>query len=391
MEYPKLYKISTTAATLVWWMEQNGPQYRMHSGQLGGKIVTTTWTIAKSKNVGASNETTPEAQATAEINSAYALKKKKGYRDTVEQAVTSDRFQCMLADKYKDRHHKLFDADGHALKPLWVQPKLDGIRCIARADGLRSREGNPITAVPHIEEMLRPVFERRPELILDGELYNHELHDDFNSIVSLVKKTKSTPEDLELSRGMIQYWVYDAVTEDPAATFSQRFMVDVSDLSTPYGMGMVTFPGTTDAHFVMVPTFQAQTREEVDALYESFLTEGYEGAMIRTDAPYAQKRSQSLLKRKELMDAEFKILGFREGDGNASGMAKIADMEIVLEDGAVDSFKADICGTREECREYLRRRDEAVGKLATIEFQNYTPDGVPRFPKLKTAHFTPRW
>lgn len=376
MEYPSLYKRTATGATQVWWMEQDGPRYRTHSGQHGGAITTTAWTTAKPKNVGRSNETSAEQQASAEVASAYELKRKKGYRDTPDEAQTSDRFQCMLADKYVDREAKLFDAAGNVRgSALWVQPKLDGIRCIARASGLWSRTGNRITAVPHIEEALRPIFAGRPDLILDGELYNHELKADFNAIVSLVKKIKPTAEDLELSRSMIQYWVYDGVVEDPYATFSQRFVSDIC--------------GYTD-RFVEVPTFMAMSRVEVDGLYESFLEEGYEGAMVRVNAPYEQKRSQTLLKRKEKMDAEFEVLRFEEGDGNAAGMAKVAYLRIFI-NGVADEFKADIVGTREELRAWFAARDSFVGKQATVEFQNYTPAGKPRFGKLKVIHHTERW
>ena len=373
--YAPLYKRTATGAIQTWWMEQEGAKYRTHSGQDGGAITVTAWTAAKPKNVGRSNETTGQQQASAEVDSAYDLKRKKGYRETVDAAETSTRFQCMLADKYIDRQAKLYINSHVRGLPLWVQPKLDGIRCIANEHGLWSRAGARITAVPHIEEKLAPIFARFPELILDGELYNHTLKADFNSIVSLVKKTKSTPEDLLLSAELIQYWVYDCLPSNHGARFSQRLQY-IGDLHT--------------GAFVAVPSFMATTEAEVDALYESFLAEGYEGAMVRVDAPYEQKRSQTLLKRKEKMDAEFEVIRFEEGQGNAAGMAKIAYCKILI-NGVMDEFKADIVGTREQLRQWFEMRDTVVGKQATIEFQNYTPGGKPRFGKLKIMHHTERW
>lgn len=388
-----LFKETTTGAIQQWWIEQDGGQYRMHSGQVEGKTVVSAWTVAKPKNVGRSNESSGADQASAEIASAYELKRKKGYCTSIDAARASERFQCMLAEPYNQkpketdasyqrRMAKIFDETGNSkIGPIYMQPKLDGIRCIANANGLWSREGNPILSVPHVFDVLKPLFAHRPELIVDGELYNHDFKYDFNKIVSLVKKLKPDAEDLELSRELVQYWTYDCVTEDLSHTFSQRFIHDFCAYGDDYFHGIVQ----------KVPTFEGLHRLDLDPLYEMFLEQGYEGGMYRWNVPYEYKRTYSLLKRKEKMDAEFVVVSFEEGDGNAAGMAKVAHLEITLADGTTDTFKADICGTREECREYLIRRDEAVGKLATIEFQNYTPDGIPRFPKLKTAHFTPRW
>lgn len=380
-KYPPLYKRTATGAIQMWWMEQDGPRYRTHSGQMNGQVVVTEWTTAKPKNVGRANATSAAQQASAEVESAYTLKRKKGYRDTPDAAETSDRFQCMLAEHWKQkpkesdasyarRMAKLFDGNGNALNQLYMQPKLDGIRCIATKAGLFSREGNPLVAAPHVFEALQPFFDRYPNFILDGELYNHELKDDFNTIVSIVKKLKPTTEDLERSREMAQYWIYDGLIDDRGACFGQRFVEEIA-------------PRIYEAPcLVIVPTYPVATKEDIDGMYESFLEEGYEGGMVRQDTHYENKRTYALLKRKEMMDAEFTLLRLEEGDGNAAGMAKRAYLE--LEDGG--EVKADVCGTREELRALYRRRDEMVGKKTTIHFQNRTPDGSLRFPKLKVGH-----
>jgi DNA ligase-1 len=393
--YAPLYKETSTGAIQKWWMEQDGAKYRSHSGQIEGKITTSAWTDAKPKNVGRSNATTGEQQASSEVDSEYELKRKKGYRDSPQSAKESERFQCMLAEHYNQkakeadasyakRMAKIFAADGQVLgDALYVQPKLDGIRCIANKNGLWSREGNPILAVPHIFEMISPIFKSRPDVILDGELYNHELKYDFNKIVSLVKKQKPSADDLLLSSAMVQYWVYDCLIENRQANFFERYDQLIR-------MQHVVVDNHIRDAFVRVLTYPAFFREDVDAFYDVFLEEGYEGGMVRKNVPYENKRTYSLLKRKEKLDAEFKIISFEEGVGNAAGMAKIAHMEIVI-GGKKDTFKADVCGTREECRLYLEHATKYEGKQATIEFQNYTPDGKPRFPKLKVAHLTKRW
>lgn len=370
--YPTLYKRTATRAVQVWWMEQNGAGYRAHSGQYAGRVTASAWTYAVRKNVGRANETSAEAQATAEVEAAYVLKGKKGYLPTMEAAVTSDRFQCMLAEKYEDRLEGIdFSTE------VWAQPKLDGIRCIANAEGLWSRAGNRIVAVPHIEEALRPLFLAYPDLILDGELYNHELKNDFNTIVSLVKKLKPTAEDLERSAEMVQYWIYDAPS---TSSFSQRYWRGV--------VASIELPECAN----WVETIKVQSLQGGDAVYLMHIEDGFEGTMYRVGVgPYENKRSKCLLKRKERMDEEFEVLQIEEGVGNAAGMAKIAHLRIVLPTGEESSFKADICGTREECTRLLRSRDNLIGASATVEFQSYTPDGIPRFPKLKIVHLGDKW
>ena len=377
--HTKLYKKTTNNLIQVWWMERMGGEYRTFSGKEGGKIVMSEWTHVLQKNVGRSNVTSLEQQAEAEVISAYTLKRKKGYADTPNAAQESDRFQCMLADKYPDRRHKLFDENGLALDLLYAQPKLDGIRCIANRDGLWSRTGHPLVAVPHIWEALTHLFEARPMLVLDGELYNHEYKHDFNIIVSAVKKLKPTSEDLRFSRQMVEYWVYDCITEAVSDHFKTRFLEDFSCYS---------FADMSAEGFIIpVETWEIPTEAEGDDLYLKCLADGFEGMMVRVDAAYEQKRSQKLLKRKEKLDEEFEILSIEQGVGNCAGMAKIAHVR--LPNGG--SAKADIVGTREQLREVLANKNNIIGKQATIEFQNWTPDGSLRFPKLKVVHNTPRW
>lgn len=380
-----LYKRTSTGATQTWWMELDGARHRVLSGQLKGAITASAWTVCKGKNIGRSNETSPEQQAALEVEAAYTLKRKKGYYDSIEEAQGSTKFKPMLADKYVDRKDKLFDKFGKVLqydpqrehKPgLYVQPKLDGIRCITTREGMFSREGNPIISAPHIMAALKPIFEQRPELIFDGELYNHDLKDDFNEIVSLVKKQKPTKEDLQKSKEMVQYWIYDGLIEDRHERFYVRYVNDIVPLIDELGQSItwVYYNYATDVR-------------GIDSFYDFFLKDGYEGMMIRLDLPYEQKRSKNLLKRKEFMDAEFEILRIEEGVGNGAGLAKRAFVR--LENGG--ECKVDVVGTRELLRATLAKKDSLVGKMATIEFQNYTPDGSLRFPKLKVIHHTERW
>ena len=78
---------------------------------------------------------------------------------------------------------------------LFIQPKLDGVRCFITATGAYSRNNKQFHNCKHILTELKPLFVDNPNLILDGELYNHRFKNNFNKIISLVRKQKPTQQD----------------------------------------------------------------------------------------------------------------------------------------------------------------------------------------------------
>lgn len=363
--YPTLYKRTSTGKVQIWFMEVDGDRYRSTSGQQDGKKTTTEWTVAKPKNVGKVNATTGEQQAVAEVEAEYEKKLARDYHRTPDAVDTQMRFKPMLATKWNDRKDKV-------VGQVHIQPKLDGIRCIAKADGLWTREGKPIYGAPHIHEQLQPIFSRYPDIIIDGELYNHDLKDDFNQIVSAVKKQKPTEEDLAVSREKLQYWVYDLPSHD--GTFGDRNKI----LQNVIDIGLFE----ADNNIVIVQTVEVH-KEDVDKTASIYIEAGFEGAMIRLPGKYENKRSNTLIKWKEFQDEEFPIVDIQEGEGNRTGMA--ARVVLSLPDGR--TFSAGMIGNVEYCKQLLAEKDEHIGKAGTVVFQNYTPDGVPRFPKFKGVRF----
>lgn len=357
--FPTLYKRTSAGKVQVWFAEVDGDRYRTTSGQQDGKKTTTEWTVAKAKNEGRANATSAEQQAVAEVEAEYAKKLARDYHRQLETVDQAMRFKPMLAAKWADLAAKITQTHVH------MQPKLDGMRCIATATGLWSREGKPIYGAPHVFEALKPLFEKDASLILDGELYNHELKDDFNKIVSCAKKQKPSAADLEVSRQNLQYWVYDLASYN--GHFADRFEQLQAIVS-----------GTE--HVVVTDTIVVAT-DLVDKHASEWIEAGYEGAMVRLEGPYENKRSKRLIKWKEMQDEEFRIVDIQEGDGNRAGMAA----RVILELNAGRTFAAGLIGNVEYCKQLLADKDKYIGKKGTVVFQNYTPDGVPRFPKFKTV------
>lgn len=348
IQFPPLYKRTSTGATQVWYQELEGRCYRTITGQLNGEKTVTGWVVAEGTNIGRSNERTPEQQAVFEVKANYTKKLEQGgYHESIEDIDHQKFFKPMLAHKFEE-----WAGD------CYSQPKLDGMRCIATAEGLFSRNGKPIVSVPHIVEALAPLFEEDPDLIFDGELYNHDLRDDFNRIMSLVKKSKPCEE----ARDVVQYHIYDVASSDRAFSDRLHYLRRLTSLQHPA--------------IRIVETWLVQKSESLDRLFSEYLSAGYEGQMVRIDAPYEQKRSKNLLKRKEFQDGEFTLIGLEEGLGNWAGYAKRAIFR--LKDGR--EFGAGIRGSQDFCKALLAERQSHIGKPATIRFFNYTPDGIPRFP-----------
>ncbi len=377
-----IYKRDSKGNVRVWRMELDGNRYRTIAGLQDGAQTTSEWTVVEGKNVGRSNETSPEEQARSEVESHYEKKLKVDYHRNLDNVDVAKIYKPMLAKKWEDRMAKI----DYAKDGVTFQPKLDGIRCIANKDGLWSRTGKPIVAVPHIWEAIGPLFDQDPELVLDGELYNHDLRDDFNAIVSMVRKAKPSPVELTKAADMVQYHVYDIPSH--SGTFKERHSALIElFLDNDLGGNHSGVPGPNNESIQLVDTLTCNDEGTVDHRYAQYMQMGFEGGIIRLDGPYEQKRSANLLKRKDFMDDEFEIVAIEEGKGNWSGYAKVLIFR--NPDGSLN--KASIQGSRDYCLHVLNNSLSYIGKQATVQYFNITPDGAPRFPVAKVLHEDKRW
>ncbi|MAH46844.1 hypothetical protein CMI37_13525, partial [Candidatus Pacearchaeota archaeon] len=367
-----------------WEIEVVGNKFRSISGQADGKVHINLWTICEGKNVGKKNATTGEEQALKEAEAKHKKKLEGGYHLNLKNISKKRFYEPMLAQDFKNKNRQkevtknLADQlDGEA---IFSQPKLDGIRCIAMREGLFTRTGKEITAVPHIHEALEPFFKKYPNAVLDGELYNHAYKDDFNKIIHLVRKQNLTDEHLADSREMIQYHIYDAPVIGKDNPFRKGGCYTEKDyFSDRTSILDAQFPNLgldKEDCLVIVETTHVHGREQLDRCYEDYIEAGYEGQMVRLDGPYENKRSPRLLKRKEFVDEEYKILGYEEGEGNRAGTIK--HFKFKNKDGR--EFNSNVKGSFSYLTKLLEIADTLIGKDATIKYFNLTPDGVPRFP-----------
>lgn len=353
-QLPTLYSRTSKGAVQVWTITTDGPSFFTEEGQLNGKMTKSSPTVCLPKNPGKKNETTAEAQARKEAAAKWQKKIDKGYHTDIANIDKVTFFEPMLAKDYEDYKDKI-------KFPIFSQPKLDGMRCIAKADGLWSRNGKPIKGVPHIIEALKGVFMLWPDMVLDGELYCDKLSNDFNKIISFVRKEDPSPEELVESEKFIQYWIYDIGSS--TEKFSKRTSI-IKSLTA------------RNSSLVCVPTYVVPDKEVLTAMFEMYIQQGFEGQILRVDEKYENKRSQFLLKHKEFKDGEYEIIEVGEGVGNKAGMAGF--MVLKLDD--TRTFRSNIKGSFEFMQELLKKKAELVGKKVTVKYFNLTPDGVPRFP-----------
>ena len=271
-------------------------------------------------------------------------------------------FKVMLAHPVGKKE---FDKDS------FIQPKLDGVRCYITYHGAFSRNHKRFMNVQHITDELRPLFNKYPHVVLDGELYNHDYKDNFNKIISLVRK--QSPSDAEREEAkVIQFHNYDMfIPEKEFLSFKYR-NENIEILHKEFKL----------QYCKTVETYEVQNDVTARLMYYQFTNkQGYEGAILRNNKAYEQKRSYNLQKYKEFHDTEATIIGWVEGQGKRTGtigkfLARDADG---IEFGMPVMDKMPVLTKMYDIAEWY------IGKTATFTYFQRTPSGSYRHPLFKSV------
>ena len=361
-----LYKMDSKGKirvlTVSYGSDERGSFYEQEHGLLDGKLQTSRTYVA-GKNAGKANATTDEEQAEKEAESKRAKKRDRG---GYSESIPEDKPMMPMLALTHDKH-------GHKIKyPAYVQPKLDGIRCFVHVDGesvtLKSRTGKEFTSLDHIADAVRELVSFMGKsvgsFILDGELYNHQFKEDFQGLVSAIKRDKPSE-----NTHLVQFHCYDYVAED------RDFKDRIDEL---YHMAWWLSEVTT---IQIVPTFPVENLDEVVEQNSLWLEDGYEGSMIRNSKGGYQpnRRSPDLQKYKSFMDAEFEIVGAVENKGKMEGQCTFT---CVTEDGT--EFGCKPMGDESQREQYWIdfQAGKLTGKMLTVKFFEWTTseNPVPRFP-----------
>ena len=256
---------------------------------------------------------------------------------------------------------------------VYMQPKLDGVRCLIQLNDkgevhAYSRTGKPWLNIAHILEDLEYFFEIHPDVILDGELYNHDLRDDFEKIISLVRKQKPTDQQRLEASELVQFHCYDYVETVMNESYSYRKdQLCTSDMYSE----CVKFVPTT-----LVVEDQAQIQHQLN------LDEGYEGSILRLDGPYQCKRSYNLQKFKDFHDDEATIIGYVDGKGKREGT--LGKFLMQDDDGVEFGCPPGKGYNYKMLANMLTNIHNYIGKRATFTYFERTKAGSYRHPLFKT-------
>jgi len=252
----------------------------------------------------------------------------------------------------------------------FIQPKLDGVRCYITKDGAFSRNHKQFHNVKHILTELKPFFNDNPHIVLDGELYNHRFRDNFNKIISLVRKQKPSQADKFEAASHLQFHCYDLydskVAEKP---FIDRTL-NIIKFKSIYSWRSIQ---TVDTKVIF-------SQNDLNKFHKINKQNKYEGSIVRNNKPYDQRRSNNLQKVKDWSDTEITITGYIEGNGKfKNGLGKFlgTDSDNRIVEVPWPSL------TIVDRKNIWRKRKALIGKELTFEYFERTPGGAYRFPRAK--------
>lgn len=335
------------------------------------------------------------------VEGSPGLKGKANARNTITQSLILARSQWqkkiddgysidVLATKTKaDRYyamaaHKFDDNLKYVIYPCYSQPKLDGVRCIMKLEDGEvikySRDQNIWMGYDEFDSILKPAFDKYPNLHIDGELYKHGKK--LQEITGVARKRTSSSKKFELNYHMFDCFIGTAEGLKQSTDERAEILDDVMRIIN-------TNKSSVAKRLVEVPTSVATHRVQLDKLYQEYISEGYEGQMVRSimgtyDASKDREiRSRSILKRKKRFDSEFPLTDVLEG---TKGRAKGAFIG-VFQNKQGKTFKASpkdmtMLEMKELFKCVIADLPSYIGREATIEYEDLSKDNVPLRPKF---------
>lgn len=358
MEFPILYHKAKGGDLRQWRVWTDGAWILTEYGQVGGQLQIAK-KRAEAKNVGRSNVTTPAEQAVMEAGSLHKHKLERKYSLTKTEAQ-EELSLPMLAHKFAEKAAKV-------IYPAHVQPKLDGVRCIASRDSsgninLMSRQGKAYT-VPHIQDQLAKWLPR--DMTLDGEIYVHGAT--CQTITSLVKSSDPKGKSYKPKSAILEYHVYDMPVfegDDSLSWFERE--------------GNLRRNLEISRSVLLIESDRVRAENEVWNAHGRYIQEGFEGAILRLYSGLYLwgYRSSELLKVKEFQDDEFKVVGAEQGVGKMAGCVIFTCRNNLTS----DTFQCTMKVPMAVRKAMWEKRSQYIGHMLTVRFFDRTEDKIPRFP-----------
>ena len=395
MEFPKLIldiksrrKSSSNNSKKVWQIktkidpELNKITLITESGELGGHLKSNQKILSNIKLSSKKGITSLEKYAEEQAKKLFNNKKREGYieynnnnnnnneneinnvetpkkieeenENSINKKITIRTYYPMLAHRYNEKK-------GDIKFPCFVQPKLDGVRCVVVGNKLYSRNGNRFPVLPHIENELK--LYNKNNLILDGELFTDDIN--FEKIVGLVKKYKKSEED-EKNSLKIYLNVFDYI--DSKLPFNKR-LINLNQF----------FEKNKNMKYIkQVKTEECPQEKNIEEFLEKYTKEKYEGLIIRNKSGLYEENTRSvhLQKLKKFIDEEFEIIDYTTPDQGK----EVGCVIWICRTKEGKQFSVRPSGNYQERKKLYREAKKYIGKMLTVRYQELTNGHVPRFP-----------
>lgn len=271
----------------------------------------------------------------------------------------------MLAHRFKEHRKKL-------QYPLFVQPKLNGVRMLHRNGLSQSRyeeEWNP-PVLAHISDQLRHISR---DIIFDGELYVHGWSLQQINSACAVKRIQPTDKTRQL-----EYHIFDCIVPDQLnMPFVERTALLQSLLfnSPQHNLRFV------ETHLIL-------TELDAEVRYAQFRASFYEGMMYRhRDAPYGfaeqcgnkENRWTTLIKRKDFLEDDFVCVDWTPGRDGFEGLVGA----LVFEMPNGQRFNAGSGLDLQQRQEFILR--SPVGLRCRVKYEMLSDTGVPLKPIIEAV------
>ena len=366
--FAKLYGLPSNGKKIKEWSihvyEEGDSAFikRIH-GYTDCKMQESIKNISKGKNIGKKNETTPLQQATNEAQSLWKKQIDSGYLENVDNLKSCENILPMLAHDFHKREKDI-------IFPCYAQPKLDGVRLLAKVSSpteisFISRTGKEITNLNHIDLELKIIINKIPEqsfpFYIDGELFTFDIP--FEEISGLFRKI-----DRDEKINKLDFHIFD-IFKDNVTIFKNRLL-------SMHQFKLIIDKSKLIKSLVMVDTIECISKENVCEIHGKYMQNQYEGLILRnTLGVYKSNyRSKDLQKYKEFFDDEFEIIGAQSGVGLEQDCAIFT-----CKNKNDQEFAVRPRGTRELRKEYLKNINNLIGKQLTVRYQNLSESGIVRF------------
>ena len=291
-------------------------------------------------------------------------------------------FDVALANSYDEKMAKKVD-----FNDTWfVSRKLDGCRCICIINEYGeptyfSRAGNEFLTLKNLDAEIISLGLKN--MVIDGEICMLDANgnENFQGIIKEIKRKDHTIENPF-------FYMFDILTLEEFVN---------KEGTTPFGVRNVQLENLFFQREFNHIDYLPQTiliDEQMLMFHVSTAKEnGWEGLMLRKDAPYQGKRSNDVLKVKQFFDAEYVVVDVENAVNRVIVDGKEVEemmMRNVVIEHKGNRVQVGSGFSHEQKRFYFENPNEIIGKQITVQYfeesRNQNGGISLRFPTVKAIY-----